>query len=71
MGCRYVPPGKLMGGGRDDDKFPTLRVTNVSEDTTDEDLKQLFRRFGEAQQAIPHPRQRSRPSPMNEWLARR
>lgn len=32
---------------RDDDKYPTIRVTNVSEDTTDEDLKQLFGRFGE------------------------
>ncbi len=34
------------GGGREDDKFPTIRVTNVSEDTSDDDLKQLFGRFG-------------------------
>ncbi|KAM3575133.1 hypothetical protein VYU27_002937 [Nannochloropsis oceanica] len=40
-------PGPQGGpGGREEDKFPTLRVTNVSEDTTDDDLKQLFGRFG-------------------------
>lgn len=32
------------GGNRDD--LPTLRVTNVSEDTTDQDLRELFGAFG-------------------------
>lgn len=32
------------GGNRDD--LPTLRVTNVSEDTTDNDLRELFSAFG-------------------------
>ena len=31
-------------GNRDD--LPTLRVTNVSEDTTDQDLRDLFGAFG-------------------------
>ncbi|EWM26171.1 initiation factor 3g [Nannochloropsis gaditana] len=40
-------PGPQTGpGGREEDKFPTIRVTNVSEDTTDDDLKNLFGRFG-------------------------
>lgn len=38
-------PGDRFGKGRDDDK-PTIRVTNVSEDTTEEDLKRLFYPFG-------------------------
>jgi translation initiation factor 3 subunit G len=38
--------GVGKGGMREDDKFPTIRVTNVSEDTTEDDLKQLFGRFG-------------------------
>lgn len=38
--------GVGKGGVREDDKFPTIRVTNVSEDTTEDDLKQLFGRFG-------------------------
>ena len=40
-------PGESMGrsgGSRDD--LPTLRVTNVSEDTTDNDLRDLFGMFG-------------------------
>lgn len=56
VGGKYVPPsmraggtgrGESMGrggGGRDD--LPTLRVTNVSEDTTDQDLRDLFSNFG-------------------------
>ena len=32
--------GERPGGNRDD--LPTLRVTNVSEDTTDQDLRDLF-----------------------------
>jgi RNA recognition motif-containing protein len=38
-------PGDRFGK-RDDDK-PTIRVTNVSEDTTEDDLKRLFYRYGE------------------------
>ncbi|KAH8116032.1 translation initiation factor 3, RNA-binding subunit [Phellopilus nigrolimitatus] len=56
-GGKYVPPsmrggagarvGESMGrpgAGRDD--LPTLRVTNVSEDTEDQDLRELFSNFG-------------------------
>jgi translation initiation factor 3 subunit G len=31
------------------DEFPTIRVTNISENTTEEDLKELFRPFGQTQ----------------------
>jgi len=53
----YVPPslragagrgaGEMMGrpGGNRDD-LPTLRVTNVSEDASEDDLRDLFSRFG-------------------------
>ncbi|KAI5120601.1 hypothetical protein M0805_008078 [Coniferiporia weirii] len=57
VGGKYVPPSMRAGGGtrmgesmgrpgvgRDD--LPTLRVTNVSEDTTDQDLRELFSNFG-------------------------
>lgn len=40
-------PGEAMrgtGGNRED--LPTLRVTNVSEDTTEDDLRDLFVKFG-------------------------
>lgn len=54
-GGKYVPPsmragakagGESMhkGGNRDD--LPTLRVTNLSEDANDNDLWELFERFG-------------------------
>ncbi|GAA6061375.1 hypothetical protein JCM10212_005829 [Sporobolomyces blumeae] len=52
-GGKYVPPsmragakgvGESMGRGRDD--YPTLRVTNLSEDSTDDDMWDLFGRFG-------------------------
>ncbi|OCH88517.1 translation initiation factor 3 RNA-binding subunit [Obba rivulosa] len=54
-GGKYVPPsmrgargpGESMGrpgGSRDD--LPTLRVTNISEDTQENDLRDLFSRFG-------------------------
>ena len=36
--------GESMGRGRDD--LYTLRVTNVSEETTDQDLRELFGRIG-------------------------
>ena len=55
---KYVPPSMRNPGGprgagesmyrsganRED--LPTLRVTNVSEDATDDDLRELFSRFG-------------------------
>ncbi|GJN93444.1 hypothetical protein Rhopal_006500-T1 [Rhodotorula paludigena] len=54
-GGRYVPPsmragaargaGETMGGPRGRDDFPTLRVTNLSEDASDSDLWELFGRF--------------------------
>jgi translation initiation factor 3 subunit G len=40
-------PGESMsrpGGSRDD--LPTLRVTNISEDTQENDLRELFGAFG-------------------------
>ena len=53
-GSKYVPPsmrnrgpGESMsrpGGSRDD--LPTLRVTNISEDTQENDLRELFGSFG-------------------------
>ncbi|KAJ7207058.1 translation initiation factor eIF3g [Mycena pura] len=55
-GGKYVPPGVRglgstrtagapgAGGGRDD--LPTLRVTNISEDTQENDLRELFGIFG-------------------------
>ncbi|KAG8757977.1 translation initiation factor eIF3 subunit g [Serendipita sp. 396] len=54
-GSKYVPPIRRAGGGgggagesmnRSRDDLPTLRVTNVSEDATDEDIRELFSRFG-------------------------
>ena len=49
---KYIPPsmrgkggaGESMYGNRDD--MPTLRVTNLSEDALEEDLYELFQRFG-------------------------
>src|SRR5688572_4570906 len=50
---KYVPPsmrgggarpGESMRGSRDD--LPTLRVTNISEDTQESDLRELFGAFG-------------------------
>ena len=54
---KYVPPSMRAGAGRGAgesmgrpgagrDELPTLRVTNVSEDTTDQDLRELFSVFG-------------------------
>ena len=37
-------PGGVGGGSRDD--LPTLRVTNISEDTQENDLRDLFGGFG-------------------------
>jgi translation initiation factor 3 subunit G len=53
---KYVPPsqrgkggrGETMGGpgGANRDDLPTLRVTNISEDTQENDLRELFGGFG-------------------------
>ncbi|KAI8585888.1 eIF-3 RNA-binding subunit [Geranomyces variabilis] len=55
-GGKYVPPslrnrgpGEAMpGSGSSDrrDDFPTLRITNLSEDANDQDVKDLVSRFG-------------------------
>lgn len=46
----YVAPGRREGATgssfRDRDDSCTLRVTNISPDTRDADLQELFRRFG-------------------------
>lgn len=52
-GSSYVPPSMRSGGktnegesmrrGRDDN---SIRVTNLSEDTREQDLQELFRPFG-------------------------
>lgn len=40
--------GESMGrpGGMNRDDLPTLRVTNVSEDAEEDDLRELFAKFG-------------------------
>jgi len=56
-GSKYVPPSMRSGAGRgagesmyrsgmNRDDMPTLRVTNVSEDTQEDDLRELFSKFG-------------------------
>ncbi|KAG8720390.1 translation initiation factor eIF3 subunit g [Ceratobasidium sp. 395] len=56
-GSKYVPPSMRAGAGRgagesmyrsgmNRDDMPTLRVTNVSEDTQEDDLRELFSKFG-------------------------
>ncbi|KAJ1301920.1 hypothetical protein OPQ81_000759 [Rhizoctonia solani] len=53
-GGKYVPPSMRAGAGRggesmyknNRDDLPTLRVTNVSEDTQEDDLRELFSKFG-------------------------
>ncbi|GAA5887292.1 hypothetical protein JCM3774_000489 [Rhodotorula dairenensis] len=55
-GSRYVPPSmragakpgmgeSMKGGPGSRDEFPTLRVTNLSEDASDQDMWELFGRF--------------------------
>ncbi|GAA5821048.1 hypothetical protein JCM3770_004351 [Rhodotorula araucariae] len=56
-GSKYVPPsmrsggargvGETMNGARGRDDYPTLRVTNLSEDATDQDMWDLFGRFAQ------------------------
>lgn len=46
---KYVPPHMLKGANKfaeRDGEQNTLRVTNISEDTTERDLQELFRPFG-------------------------
>ena len=47
---KYVPPnmrGAASAAGRDErDESNTLRVTNISEDAQERDLKELFEKFG-------------------------
>lgn len=52
-GGKYVPPSMRAGasagtqmGARSGSDLPTLRVTNVSEDTQESDLRDLFGKFG-------------------------
>jgi translation initiation factor 3 subunit G len=51
-GGKYVPmhlregADKMRQASRDRDDSTTLRVTNISEDTTEDDLRDLFRAFG-------------------------
>lgn len=56
-GGKYVPPSMRSGtrsagesmrgpGGVNRDDLPTLRVTNISEDTQEADLRELFGGFG-------------------------
>jgi translation initiation factor 3 subunit G len=53
-GAIYVPPSMRAGAGRgaaggasgNRDDLPTLRVTNISEDTQENDLRELFGIFG-------------------------
>ncbi|TIB71192.1 translation initiation factor 3, RNA-binding subunit [Wallemia mellicola] len=57
---KYIPPSQRAGarasgagpGGPSRDEYPTLRVTNVSEDTHEDDLRELFRRFGRVQRVF-------------------
>ncbi|KAL7418828.1 translation initiation factor eIF3 subunit g [Cryptotrichosporon argae] len=58
IGGRYVPPGQRAGGGagesmfnRNRDDLPTLRVTSLSTDAEDDDLRELFARFGRVARA--------------------
>ncbi|KAJ3181848.1 translation initiation factor eIF3 subunit g [Gaertneriomyces sp. JEL0708] len=54
-GGKYVPPslrnrgpGESMRGSSDSrrDDYPTIRITNLSEDTQEQDVKELVSRFG-------------------------
>ncbi|KAI9348188.1 eukaryotic translation initiation factor 3 subunit G-domain-containing protein [Obelidium mucronatum] len=56
--AKYVPPGMRggaggaerggdrMGGDRDRDDLPTVRISNLSEETTESDVRDLIARFG-------------------------
>lgn len=66
-GSSYVPPHLRGGAGgvslMAEDNLPVIRVTNISEDTTERDLGDLFRPFGSVTRlrlAKDKPTQRSR-----------
>ncbi|WVQ93797.1 hypothetical protein IAU59_000875 [Kwoniella sp. CBS 9459] len=52
VGGKYVPPGQRAGGGqgesmfRSRDDLPTLRITSLSQDAEEDDVRELFARFG-------------------------
>ncbi|WVQ62541.1 uncharacterized protein L199_000683 [Kwoniella botswanensis] len=51
-GGKYVPPGQRAGGGagesmfRSRDDLPTLRITSLSVDAEEDDVRELFAKFG-------------------------
>ncbi|WWC66677.1 uncharacterized protein I206_100581 [Kwoniella pini CBS 10737] len=51
-GGKYVPPGQRAGGGagesmfRSRDDLPTLRITSLSVDAEEDDVRELFSKFG-------------------------
>ncbi|WRT63718.1 uncharacterized protein IL334_000641 [Kwoniella shivajii] len=51
-GGKYVPPGQRAGGGagesmfRSRDDLPTLRITSLSVDAEEDDVRDLFSKFG-------------------------
>ncbi|WWC58269.1 uncharacterized protein I303_100807 [Kwoniella dejecticola CBS 10117] len=51
-GGKYVPPGQRAGGGagesmfRSRDDLPTLRITSLSVDADEDDVRDLFAKFG-------------------------
>ncbi|KAL6055003.1 Eukaryotic translation initiation factor 3 subunit G [Balamuthia mandrillaris] len=53
-GGAYLPPSLRRGADRDRerDDTTTVRVTNLSDDTREEDLRELFRRFGPIQRVF-------------------
>lgn len=61
-GGKYVPPslrgevagkkGEMMSHSRSDDEQPAVRVTNLSEDARESDLRELFGRFGNIQRVF-------------------
>lgn len=60
-GGKYVPPGlregnakkgEMMSHGRSDEEQAAVRVTNLSEDARESDLRELFGRFGSIQRVF-------------------
>ena len=49
-----VPVGETMGGRGGDrrDDLSTIRITNLSEDTTEQDVKDLVSRFGHTSRVV-------------------
>ncbi|WVR03507.1 hypothetical protein IAU60_000498 [Kwoniella sp. DSM 27419] len=52
VGGKYVPPGQRAGGGagesmyRSRDDLPTLRISSLSTDADEDDVRELFAKFG-------------------------